>query len=36
MEEGGLESRDLQPGGDFKKEHQAEAGPEQRVELPQV
>ena len=36
MEERRLEVRDLQPRGDFKEEHDSEAGPEQCVELPQV
>jgi hypothetical protein len=36
MEERRRESRDLQPGAKFEKEHECETGPEQYVELPQV
>jgi hypothetical protein len=36
MEERGLESRDLQPGAEFEKEHDCETGPQESVELPQV
>ena len=36
MEERGLESRNIQPGAEFEKEHDSEPGSEQYVELPQI